>query len=605
MSNSLNLSVANLKLQVISGGTNASTQVMDGLNYYDGTKITSISNLTYNGSNAVLFSGSFPLTQLTISTSLTGSSNAAVLALDRGDAANGLATLNYTTLGTDQWSIGLRTADSDYHLYDRVNSIDRFIFKQTGNLLITALTASTLTGTNSSKELVSGALTGDITTSGFAATIANNAVTNAKIRQSAPVSVIGNSVFSVGNVADITAAIDGQILRRLGNVLDFGSINLASSISVGSSVLAATNGGTGQSSYAIGDIIYASGTSTLSKLADVATGNALISGGVSTAPSWGKIDVTTHITGTLPFANGGFGFSTATTGDLFYASGTNTPGKLADVATGSVLVSGGVGAAPSYSTGPSLQQITLSGLNTFALVFTDSTKRLTTTVQPNPQTLQLTGTTSYGANRIIFQNSGNTAFSSAASLTYDAANTFTFSTTGAPFFTVKSTTTGSSNEGAIRLDRGDSANGYAQLHFAVAASDEWAIGTRAGTTVFNWFSVTGGANVMTLSSGGDLTNLLGNVIINTVNKGIQIKGAAVSAGTANASFVTSVVLVAGTVTVNNSFVTTACCGSVAVVTAGGTPGKGYRLDVGAGTFTVTSDNPLDTSTLNVVFFKGI
>ena len=66
-------------------------------------------------------------------------------------------------------------------------------------------------------------------------------------------------------------------------------------------------GGTGISSYTIGDLIYASGATTLSKLADVATGNALISGGVGTAPSWGKIDLTTHVTGILPVANGGTG----------------------------------------------------------------------------------------------------------------------------------------------------------------------------------------------------------------------------------------------------------------------------------------------------------
>ncbi len=71
--------------------------------------------------------------------------------------------------------------------------------------------------------------------------------------------------------------------------------------------LAAVNGGTGQSSYAVGDILYASTTTALSKLADVATGNALISGGVGFAPSYGKIGLTTHVSGTLPAANGGTG----------------------------------------------------------------------------------------------------------------------------------------------------------------------------------------------------------------------------------------------------------------------------------------------------------
>jgi hypothetical protein len=74
--------------------------------------------------------------------------------------------------------------------------------------------------------------------------------------------------------------------------------------------IAAAYGGTGFSSYAIGDLLYADTTTTLAKLPDVATGNALLSGGVGVAPSWGKIDVATHITGVVPVVNGGTGAST-------------------------------------------------------------------------------------------------------------------------------------------------------------------------------------------------------------------------------------------------------------------------------------------------------
>lgn len=74
---------------------------------------------------------------------------------------------------------------------------------------------------------------------------------------------------------------------------------------IGWKVRPATAGGTGLTSFAVGDLIYADTTTTLAKLPDVATGNALISGGVNTAPSWGKIGLTTHVSGTLPIANGG------------------------------------------------------------------------------------------------------------------------------------------------------------------------------------------------------------------------------------------------------------------------------------------------------------
>jgi hypothetical protein len=93
-------------------------------------------------------------------------------------------------------------------------------------------------------------------------------------------------------------------------------------------------GGTGLTSYAVGDLLYADTTTSLAKLADVATGNALISGGVSSAPSWGKIGLATHVSGTLPIANGGTGQTsstaafdalspTTTKGDLIVSNGTD------------------------------------------------------------------------------------------------------------------------------------------------------------------------------------------------------------------------------------------------------------------------------------------
>lgn len=85
--------------------------------------------------------------------------------------------------------------------------------------------------------------------------------------------------------------------------------------------LPVASGGTGLASYTIGDIIYASGATTLSKLADVATGNSLISGGVGVAPSWGKVGLTTHVSGTLPVASGGTGATTLT--GLVLGNGTS------------------------------------------------------------------------------------------------------------------------------------------------------------------------------------------------------------------------------------------------------------------------------------------
>jgi hypothetical protein len=89
------------------------------------------------------------------------------------------------------------------------------------------------------------------------------------------------------------------------------------------STIAANYGGTGYSSYTIGDLLYSDTSSTLAKLADVAVGNALISGGVAAAPSWGKIGLATHVSGTLPAANGGTGLtSPGTSGNVLKSDGT-------------------------------------------------------------------------------------------------------------------------------------------------------------------------------------------------------------------------------------------------------------------------------------------
>lgn len=99
--------------------------------------------------------------------------------------------------------------------------------------------------------------------------------------------------------------------------------------------LAGASGGTGLSTAAVGDLIYASATTpTWSRLADVAAGSYLLSGGVNAAPLWSTL--------TLPNA--------ATTGDVLIATGTNAIGRLADVAVGGYLRSGGVGVAPLWST---------------------------------------------------------------------------------------------------------------------------------------------------------------------------------------------------------------------------------------------------------------
>ncbi len=61
-------------------------------------------------------------------------------------------------------------------------------------------------------------------------------------------------------------------------------------------VVPATRGGTGLTSYTVGDLLYADSTTTLAKLAAVAVGQVLVSAGVGTAPAWSATPSLTSVT---------------------------------------------------------------------------------------------------------------------------------------------------------------------------------------------------------------------------------------------------------------------------------------------------------------------
>jgi len=212
------------------------------------------------------------------------------------------------------------------------------------------------TGTGVTSILTGTGLTGGPITSTGTISIANTGVTagsytNANITVNAQGQITVASSGSAGGVTTFSAGTTGFTPSSAST----GAITLAGTLN-------AVNGGTGINSYAVGDLLYASTTTALSNLADIATGNALISGGVGVAPSYGKIGLTTHVSGTLPIANGGTGQTTTSaafnalspitsTGDLIVGNGTNSATRLAIGTNGYVLTSNGTTATWQASTG--------------------------------------------------------------------------------------------------------------------------------------------------------------------------------------------------------------------------------------------------------------
>jgi hypothetical protein len=138
------------------------------------------------------------------------------------------------------------------------------------------------------------------------------------------------------------------------------------------SVIGAIYGGTGFASYTVGDLLFADTTTSLAKLAGAAVGNALISGGVASAPSYGKIGLATHVSGTLPIANGGSGATTAqgamnafaaatTSGQYLRGNGTNVVMSAIQAADVPTLNQDTTGSAATLTTARTINGVSFNG----------------------------------------------------------------------------------------------------------------------------------------------------------------------------------------------------------------------------------------------------
>ena len=187
--------------------------------------------------------------------------------------------------------------------------------------------------------------------------------------------------------------------------------NLYTLTGAGEGITPVINGGTGFDSYVVGDLLYANTTTTLAKLSDVATGNALISGGVGVAPIWGKIGLTTHINGVLPIANGGTnGSATPTAGAVPYGTGT-AYGFTAAGTSGQVLTSAGAG-APTWKTPDTLSAPVVK---TADFIVADNESWFINNKTGSTCTVTLPAAASWVGRQLIFKNIQAKAIVSASS----------------------------------------------------------------------------------------------------------------------------------------------------------------------------------------------
>ena len=262
--------------------------------------------------------------------------------------------------------------------------------------------------------------------------------------------------------------------------------------------------GTTINNAAIGTVTSVSGTGTVQGL--TLTGTVTSSGNLTLGGSLSAVNLASQVTGTLPSANGGTAQSTYTTGDLLYASGTNTLAKRGIGSTGQVLtVTGGV---PTWAT-PAAGDVTSVTASSPLASSGGSTPNISFT-GTLPVANGGTGQTSYTNGQLLIGNtSGNTL--TKATLTAGAGISVT---NGAGSITIASTATGDVVGPASSTDNGialfDSTTG--KLLKDSASQDGFVYGLRLGRGPGGQVSNTvfGGSGPMGANTTGVFNTVIGH-----------------------------------------------------------------------------------------------
>lgn len=178
---------------------------------------------------------------------------------------------------------------------------------------------------------------------------------------------INNSVWVLlgfSTSTGITSANWVELSNSTGDVLSVtGTANqISASPNVGNVVLSLIGPYT-PATYTAHGVLIGEGTSSIVATSAGTAGQVLTSGGASADPTWttATFPGTVGATGTILRSDGTNWVAstdtypnTSTAGALIAATATNVIGQIADVATGQLLASGGVGVIPAYTASPTV-----------------------------------------------------------------------------------------------------------------------------------------------------------------------------------------------------------------------------------------------------------
>ena len=202
--------------------------------------------------------------------------------------------------------------------------------------------------------------------------------------------VVQTIASKAGNVN--VSSFSGGTTGLTPNTATTGAVTLAGTLAV-------ANGGTGvTTSTGSGSTVLSTSPTLVTPILGTPTS--------ATLTNATGLPLTTGVTGVLPAANGGTSFSTYATGDVIYASATNTLSKLAAGTNGYVMtISGGVPTwAAAAGGGASITNDTTTASNLYPLFAAATSGTPTTVYTSNAKYLYKPSTGDLQASQVVASN---------------------------------------------------------------------------------------------------------------------------------------------------------------------------------------------------------
>ena len=202
--------------------------------------------------------------------------------------------------------------------------------------------------------------------------------------------VVQTIASKAGNIN--VSSFSGGTTGLTPNTATTGAVTLAGTLAV-------ANGGTGvTTSTGSGSTVLSTSPTLVTPILGTPTS--------ATLTNATGLPLTTGVTGVLPAANGGTSFSTYATGDVIYASATNTLSKLAAGTNGYVMtISGGVPTwAAAAGGGASITNDTTTASNLYPLFAAATSGTPTTVYTSNAKYLYKPSTGDLQASQVVASN---------------------------------------------------------------------------------------------------------------------------------------------------------------------------------------------------------